>query len=811
MISSDSGQESQELLCTPRRSQKRFFGNSGSIIKRSLFQQEYHGKENDINSGDESDLGPMSPLALTNGSPSSTSSSPGRQFVSPLATPEGSPQIPVMKATWDRLIPGSLLSEKRISPFSTLKHLTRKARSSPRRKIFPDSPKSTGSPRRFVNSPLCTDELIPETPLRSGSEQNENHVEETPQKEFTEQRMITPLGSVNKDVSLPRLHRRKTLGSFDIDEISPEKTGISAKRHINDSNVVGSKLQKTDEACSIPKARASLFQDNQNTSMTVDTKSFYGSGRRDRLNAFGIDWKQYDESKKRRSLPNPRSHRRSRKTEMNSGVSHGIKKPRAKKHVSRIESFKKKEEIISNWNNRAEAKITKVEPAKSIPKTKGDSNKQLKVNFDFWNKEQEPKKTDAVIDPTKRFFKTVRQKRARVASKLNDSLPEKNIHKKPKMDISLDANDLTVDEPDLETRKKDVDDLLKILEDDWTDDEYEPMETVIRKQFQDSPNFQDAMMSPASELSNMTSIMNIDDKDEGKNSKILSLKSYGKAKSATNHSSMNIEDNETQQESLIENLEKTETVKYYPLFTKGYSSRENISSPKSKKATLCQLTKAGGGSDQYQIDCGQKKFGATQCNECGIVYQMGDPQDENAHLNYHNSTKTLKFQGWKNERVIWDDEATTSRIILIDPYDNKQHWKKVTEILNVVDADLGLVDMQLSYYRDKKVYLYVRDRNVLGVLVVESVKEAHRMIPELMDLDCCSSESTPVKCGVNVVWTALSHRRKGIATQLLDTLRRNYFYGYIMAIDDVAFSTPTPSGKLFALKYTKTENFLVYS
>lgn len=32
-----------------------------------------------------------------------------------------------------------------------------------------------------------------------------------------------------------------------------------------------------------------------------------------------------------------------------------------------------------------------------------------------------------------------------------------------------------------------------------------------------------------------------------------------------------------------------------------------------------------------------------------------------------------------------------------------------------------------------------------------------------------------------------------------------------MAIDDVAFSTPTPSGKLFALKYTKTENFLVYS
>ncbi|XP_043468401.1 N-acetyltransferase ESCO2 [Leptopilina heterotoma] len=753
MISSDSGQESQEMLCTPRRSQKRLFGPFGSIIKRSLFQQEHRGKENDINSGDESDLGPMSPLALTNGSPSSTSSSPGRQFISPLATPDGSPQIPVIKATWDRLIPTSLLADKRISPFSTLKHLTRKARSSPRRKIFPDSPKSTGN------------EFIPETPLRDEKEQNENHVEETPQKEFTEQRMITPLGSVNKDVSLPRLHRRKTIGSFDIDEISPEKSGIAVKRHINDSNQKGSKLQKIDEGSSIPKARASLFQDSQISSMTVDTKSFYGSGRRDRLSAFGIDWKQYDESKKRRSLPTSRSYRRSRRSEINCGVSHGIKKPKPKKHVSRIENFKKKEE------NRPEED--------KVESTKTPTNSELKINFDFWNKTQTSVEEDVVIDSSRRFFKTVRQKRT-LPSKANESEKNERTHKKAKMDISLDANDLTVvDELDNESRKKDVEDLLKILEDDWADDEYEPAEKVL---------FQDAMMSPASELSNMTSFMNIDDKDEGKLTKILSLKTYS-----------------------IQDSTDGETVKYYPLFTKGFSTKEEAAKPESSKKKKSTLSRSAGGSDQYQLDCGQKKFGATQCNECGIVYQMGDPEDEMAHLNYHNSTRTLKFQGWKNERVIWDDESTMSRIILIDPVDNKQHWKKVTEILNVVDADLGLVDMQLSYYRDKKVYLYVRDRNVLGVLVVESVKEAHRMIPELMELDCCSSESTPVKCGVNVVWTALSHRRKGIATQLVDTLRRNYFYGYIMSIDDIAFSTPTPSGKLFALKYTKTQNFLVYS
>lgn len=55
-------------------------------------------------------------------------------------------------------------------------------------------------------------------------------------------------------------------------------------------------------------------------------------------------------------------------------------------------------------------------------------------------------------------------------------------------------------------------------------------------------------------------------------------------------------------------------------------------------------TKGGGAENQYQLDAGQKCFGATQCPECNVVYQLGNPEDENAHLNYHNSVRTLKFQ-----------------------------------------------------------------------------------------------------------------------------------------------------------------------
>ena len=70
-----------------------------------------------------------------------------------------------------------------------------------------------------------------------------------------------------------------------------------------------------------------------------------------------------------------------------------------------------------------------------------------------------------------------------------------------------------------------------------------------------------------------------------------------------------------------------------------------------------------------------------------------------------------------------------------------------------------------------QIFLYICEKNVLGVLVAEHIKTAFRMIPELIELNCCTAESTPTKCGINVVWTAMSHRKRGIATKLVDTLR----------------------------------------
>lgn len=62
---------------------------------------------------------------------------------------------------------------------------------------------------------------------------------------------------------------------------------------------------------------------------------------------------------------------------------------------------------------------------------------------------------------------------------------------------------------------------------------------------------------------------------------------------------------------------------------------------------------------------------------------------------------------------------------------------------------------------------------VLGVLIPEPVTTAHRIISES---NSCSTESTSVKCGILFVWTTQSHRRQGIATKLVHTLR--YLFSY---------------------------------
>jgi len=55
--------------------------------------------------------------------------------------------------------------------------------------------------------------------------------------------------------------------------------------------------------------------------------------------------------------------------------------------------------------------------------------------------------------------------------------------------------------------------------------------------------------------------------------------------------------------------------------------------------------------------------------------------------------------------------------------------------------------------------------------------------------------------GISRVWVSKSHREQGLAIDLLDCARNNFFYGVEAPKDLVAFSQPTDSGGRLAERW----------
>ncbi|XP_077302618.1 establishment of cohesion [Arctopsyche grandis] len=257
----------------------------------------------------------------------------------------------------------------------------------------------------------------------------------------------------------------------------------------------------------------------------------------------------------------------------------------------------------------------------------------------------------------------------------------------------------------------------------------------------------------------------------------------------------------------------TVSQKLFPLFNKSDSPNHHQhrllpDRPKATK-TPTTLSKKIRTSirDQYLIDAGQKRFGATECNECGVIYQIGDAMDEADHLMHHTSADILRFNGWKSERLCgrWGE----GRTIVVSPGDPASHWQRVHNVLErVVNPQLGFA-VPLQSEKAYKIYLYIEKKQIVGCLVAEGLMQANKSIRE-KDVECCSTELYPVKCGVSRIWTHKAHRRKRIATNLLNSMRANFMFGHVLLCDEIAFSSPTAMGRSFAEKYFGTPDFFIY-
>ncbi|XP_035177935.1 N-acetyltransferase ESCO2 [Oxyura jamaicensis] len=225
--------------------------------------------------------------------------------------------------------------------------------------------------------------------------------------------------------------------------------------------------------------------------------------------------------------------------------------------------------------------------------------------------------------------------------------------------------------------------------------------------------------------------------------------------------------------------------------------------------------------DQMIIDAGQKHFGAVACKSCGMIYTAASPEDEAQHIQHHQRfLEGLRYVGWKKERVVaefWD-----GKIVLILPADPKYAVKKAEDVREIVDNELGFQQVALSCPAKTKTYVFVsNERMIVGCLVAESIKQAFRVLAEPAAAQSpgqdqqrawrCSTRPEPAACGVSRIWVFGPARGKGVARRMVDAVRSTFVYGSYLSTEEIAFSDPTPDGKLFASRYCRTPNFLVYN
>lgn len=215
------------------------------------------------------------------------------------------------------------------------------------------------------------------------------------------------------------------------------------------------------------------------------------------------------------------------------------------------------------------------------------------------------------------------------------------------------------------------------------------------------------------------------------------------------------------------------------------------------------------GDTQLQIDAGQKRFGATYCAECDLLYSVHEPEDELMHERFHSSLSVLRFSGWKQETVVREVErwGVSGRVLAVPWNEHKAKLLRVNGVLAVLDREMGCPSVE---WRSKTiVYLAVAQNTILGVCVAECKYEANRLVTE-GGVDYFSEENYPVWCGVSRIWVAAPYRNQGVATELITAVRAHFTVGRTLSIEEVAFQSPTEAGKLLGQKLTGRRDFLVY-
>ena len=255
---------------------------------------------------------------------------------------------------------------------------------------------------------------------------------------------------------------------------------------------------------------------------------------------------------------------------------------------------------------------------------------------------------------------------------------------------------------------------------------------------------------------------------------------------------------------------------------------------------------------QMQIDIGGET--RKKCTICNMEYIPSNGQDARLHKDFCNSNDNGIYLAHHNPATKRSNGKFQSTgleagggIIIIDTKSSKANKADATKVLEFVNAELGAADMddevlwggksmrpkersvETGDRKQKghqfKMFLYLDGSKCVGACLAEKISKARKvdsgengeenLSTETPDLESSSiSTSTSIHnayLGISRIWTAKSHRRKGIAMELMDCARRKFYFGFEVPKELVAFSQPTESGGQLARSWFRNDTeWLVY-
>lgn len=248
------------------------------------------------------------------------------------------------------------------------------------------------------------------------------------------------------------------------------------------------------------------------------------------------------------------------------------------------------------------------------------------------------------------------------------------------------------------------------------------------------------------------------------------------------------------------------------------------------------------------------------CKTCGMEYTPSNTEDSVLHRDFHS----MNVGGVDVGKAFWKDHGLKrvsptgtywledgAEILLVDRRSPLAAKNKVKRVLEVVRAELGAADIsekelwtgleptappEIARQKAKsngpdrredrfKSFLYLKGDKCVGFCLAEKIGRAARVVDPVVDeekqeiatpLPRSSSISVSLDAdvallGISRIWTSNAHRKQGIATNLLETARSNFFYGMEVPRELIAFSQPTESGSQLARSwYDKTFGWHVY-